>query len=96
MDTGKSMDKNREQRTAQDLLRVSGSFWEGFALHAAVKMGIFTIIGEDERTDREVAFQLQGNPRGVTMLLNALAAMGLLVKRQDRYANIQDASQLEQ
>jgi hypothetical protein len=81
------MERDDRQHTARDLLRISGSFWEGFALHTAVKLGIFSSIGDGELTDRQVATRLQGDLRGVTMLLNALAAMGLLVKRQDRYAN---------
>jgi SAM-dependent methyltransferase len=69
------------------LLKVSGYYWRSFALHAAIKLGIFTIISSEEHTDEDIAQKLGAKRRGVVMLLNALAAMNLLVKNGDRYSN---------
>ena len=69
------------------LLKVSGYYWRSFALHAAIKLGIFTIIGSEELTGEDIAQRLGAKKRGVVMLLNALAAMNLLVKKGDRYFN---------
>jgi predicted O-methyltransferase YrrM len=69
------------------LLRVSGYYWKSFALHAAIKLGIFTIIESDELTGEDIAQRLNATERGVVMLLNALAAMNLLIKKGDRYSN---------
>jgi SAM-dependent methyltransferase len=77
--------------TAGRLLGVSGSYWQGCTLHAGVKLDIFTLIGTDEMNADQVAGELECDVRGITMLLNALSSMGLLVKRQGRYANT-DAS----
>ncbi len=78
--------------TAQDLnpghlLEISGRFWETCTLHAGVKLDIFTIIGSEQLACQDVAQQLSGNNRAVEMLLNALTAMNLLSKNNDRYAN---------
>ena len=69
------------------LLKVSGYYWKSFALHAAIKLGIFTIISGEELTGEDIAQRLGAKKRGVVMLLNALAAMNLLVKKADRYSN---------
>jgi len=65
------------------LLKVSGYYWRSFALHAAIKLGIFTIISSEELTCEDIAQSLGAKKRGVVMLLNALAAMDLLVKKGD-------------
>jgi hypothetical protein len=69
------------------LVGVSGSYWQAFALHAGIKLEVFTRIGDEEISAEEVAGRLECEVRSTTMLLNALAAMGLLVKKQDQYAN---------
>jgi predicted O-methyltransferase YrrM len=69
------------------LLEVSGSYWKACTLHAGVKLGIFTLIGDRPRTGQEIAEDLGGDLRGVTMLLNALSALGLLTKKENAYAN---------
>jgi hypothetical protein len=69
------------------LLKVSGYYWRSFALHAAIKLGIFTTISSEELTGEDIAQRLGAKKRGVVMLLNALASMNLLVKKGDRYSN---------
>lgn len=69
------------------LLEISGAYWESCALHAAVKLDIFTIIGQDQLKGKEMAQKLKGDKRGVATLLNALTAMGLLLKSDNKYAN---------
>jgi len=69
------------------LLKVSGYYWKSCVLHAAIKLGIFTVIDSEELTGADIAQRLNVKERGVVMLLNALAAMDLLVKKSDRYYN---------
>ncbi|UCB49721.1 MAG: methyltransferase domain-containing protein [Deltaproteobacteria bacterium] len=69
------------------LLEISGAYWESCALHAAIKLGVFTIIGPDQLTAKEIAQTLNGDERGVATLLNALTAMKLLIKSNNGYAN---------
>ena len=79
---------------AGKILGVSGSYWQSFALHAGVKLGVFTHIGEDENSASQIARKLSCDVRGLTMLLNALSAMGLLIKEQDTYSNTEASRSL--
>lgn len=80
--------------SAGQILGLSGSYWQGFALHAGVKLGIFTVIREEMLSASEIAQKLSCEPRGLTMLLNALSAMGLLIKKKDTYANTEASRSL--
>jgi SAM-dependent methyltransferase len=53
-----------------ELLELSGYFWKTCTLHAAVKLDVFTCLGEEQ-----------------LRLLNALVAMELLTKADDKYVN---------
>jgi len=70
-----------------ELLEISGYFWKTCALHAAVKLDVFTVIGDAHLTGEEISQKLSGSQRGVERLLNALTAMDLLVKTDGNYAN---------
>ncbi|MFO7971271.1 MAG: methyltransferase [Desulfobacterales bacterium] len=71
----------------EEILKLSGGYWETCTLHAGVKLDVFTIIGKDHLKGENVADKIKGDKRGVKMLLNALSAMGLLVKKEDVYSN---------
>ena len=73
------------------LLAISGSFWEASALHAAVKLDVFSAIEEGARTAAETAASIGADPRATGMLLNALTAMELLHKREGRYENTEES-----
>jgi len=77
--------------TAGEILGVSGSYWQACTLHAGVKLGLFTLISNEEIDAQGIGERLGCDVRGITMLLNALSAMGLVKKKQDKYANT-DAS----
>ncbi len=74
-----------------ELLEVSGAFWKTCALHAAVKLDVFSVIGDDQLSAETVATQINGSLKGVERLLNALVAMDLLEKYDDVYLNIPGA-----
>jgi len=69
------------------LMGTSGSYWQACTLHAGVKLDIFTQIGDEDLDAQTVAERLQGDLRGVEMLLNALTAMQLLNKSEGRFRN---------
>jgi SAM-dependent methyltransferase len=77
---------NREWNPGE-LLELSGYFWKTCTLHAAVKLDVFTCIGEGQLTTQKVSDKLNAAPKGVQRLLNALVAMELLVKTGDAYSN---------
>ena len=76
-----------EELNPEKILKLSGGYWETCTLHAGVKLDVFTIIGKDHLKGKDVADKLDGDKRGVKMLLNALSAMDLLVKKEDIYSN---------
>jgi predicted O-methyltransferase YrrM len=69
------------------LLELSGQYWKSLTLQAGVKLDVFTAIGDKNMTGGEVAAELACDKRAVTMLLNALRAMGLLGKSGDAFIN---------
>ena len=75
------------------LLAISGGFWQASALHAAVKLDVFSVIADGAGLAEEVAAAIDAAPRAVSMLLNALTAMGLLQKVDDVFANTEESRQ---
>lgn len=73
--------------TIPDLLQLSGGYWSVCALHAGVKLDIFTALDDATRTAAEIALLRTTDPRATGMLLDALSSLGLLEKRGDRYGN---------
>ena len=71
-----------------ELLEVSGAFWKTCALHTAVKLDVFSVIGDDQLSAETIATKIKGSLKGVERLLNALVAMDLLEKSDDDYLNI--------
>ena len=80
------MENGREWNVGK-LLGTSNAFWRSSTIHAAVKLEIFSIIGDRERTLAEISNSLGAKQRGVKMLLNGLTAMGLLKHEDNVYKN---------
>jgi SAM-dependent methyltransferase len=78
--------------TIPDLLQLSGGYWNTCALHAGVKLDIFSILDGTARTAEEVAQLRNCNPRGTAMLLNALTSISLLEKLDNTYITTQFAA----
>jgi hypothetical protein len=70
-----------------ELLGISGSYWKACTLHAGVRLAVFPLIGDGAAGADEIARKREADIRGVTALLNALCAMGLLTKQDNQYAN---------
>ena len=68
-----------------ELLEVSGYFWKTCTLHAAVKLDVFTHLGQERLSSEALADKLQAAPDAVERLLNALVAMELLAKKENRF-----------
>jgi len=80
-----------EQWNPGKLMKVSGAYWESFPLHVAVELEVFTRIGEGSLSAEEIASRWRGDARSARMLLDAVAAMGLLEKKADKYSNTEAA-----
>ena len=70
-----------------EILGMSGAYWKSLALHAGVRLDIFTVIGDARLGGAEIARRVEGDERGVTTLLEALAALGLLDRTDAGFAN---------
>ena len=76
----------------EQILQTSGSYWMGCTLHASVKLEIYSCIGDTEKTASQISIELNSDLDATTRLLNALVAMGLLIRKNDRYANSIESS----
>jgi hypothetical protein len=77
-----------------ELLEISGFFWKTCTLHTAVKLDLFTVIGDESLTAGEMAQKIDGAVNGVERLLNALVAMELLDKTDDKFSNTPSGQEL--
>jgi ubiquinone/menaquinone biosynthesis C-methylase UbiE len=71
---------------SRKLLEMATSFNVSCVLGAAAELDLYTALGGRAMTAEEIASKLSSDVRGVRMLLDALAALGLLDKRQQSYA----------
>lgn len=71
--------------TVPDLLQMSGGYWSTCALHAAVKLELFGALDGVARSAAEVAQLRQTDARATGMLLDALSALRLLDKYENKY-----------
>ncbi len=72
--------------TPQTLLELSNGYWRTCVLHAAVKLDLFSQLGDRALRTDELAATIGADEEGLERLLNALAAMELLSKNGDRFS----------
>jgi hypothetical protein len=77
--------------SSAQLLQLSGSYWQTCALHAGVKLDLFSCL-EDGQDLEGAARALGCDQRGLSMLLAALTAMGLVQQSRGLYRNSSAAS----
>ncbi|TVS17077.1 MAG: methyltransferase domain-containing protein [Planctomycetaceae bacterium] len=75
-----------ELRSAEQLLEGMRGFQIPCVLAAAADLDLFQLLAATPRSARATAEQLGADVKAVTVLLDALAAIGVLVKSQDHYA----------
>lgn len=78
--------KPSPSRTAEDILALGRSYQGAAVLAAAADLDLFSALSAAPLSAAELARALECDPRGLTILLDALAALGLLRKSGDRYA----------
>jgi len=64
-----------------------GYYWETKILLTAVKLDVFSAIGERPRTVQDIAGRIQADEASLALFLNALVAMKLLTKEGGLYGN---------
>ena len=72
--------------TIPGLLELSGGYWATCALHAGVRLDVFTSLNGVTLSAEEVASACHCDPRAIEMLLNALVSIGLIDKNATGYS----------
>lgn len=80
--------KNKALSYIQDL---SLAFQKSRTLLTAMHFDVFTLIGERSLSAEDVANQLDFSIRGVERLLNALAALDILIKKDFKFSNTESS-----
>ena len=74
-----------ETWSADELLERVRGFQSACVIIAAAELDLFTALGDTPTTAETLAAQLRADRRGMVVLLDALAALGLLTKQDDTY-----------
>jgi len=69
------------------LMRLSAGFRESKIILAANEFDLFTALSEKRLASDEVATLVQADARALAIIMDALTAMGFLIKENDRYRN---------
>ncbi len=69
----------------QGILGLARNFMESRILLTGAELDLFTLLGPVPLSAEEAAGRIHADPRALTILLDALAAMGLLVKKKGTY-----------
>lgn len=80
--------------TPQAILDLARNFMESRVLLTGAELNLFTLLASEPLSAEEVASRTGANLRALTILLDALAAMELLVKQEGRYSCPQAISSL--
>ncbi len=84
---------NEKEFTIDDINFLSRSFQQSRVFLTAFELGIFTVLGEEEKTSGQVAEATGADPRAVDRLLNALCVTGAIKKKHGRFLNSDAAGQ---
>jgi hypothetical protein len=74
------------QLNRQQILDLMGSFRPACVIGAAAELDLWTVLGGQSLTAEQMAENLRCDPRATAMLLDAVAAIGLLEKRDGLYS----------
>jgi SAM-dependent methyltransferase len=79
---------NAEEGLSPDTIaNLASGYQRSRILLTAYELGIFTALGDEEKTSREVARLVKADLRGTDRLMNALCALGLLDKNEELFSN---------
>ena len=74
-----------ERWSAEEVLETTRGFQQACVLMAGAELDVFGVLGDEALTAGELAEKIETDRRATEMLADALAAMGLLSKQDDRY-----------
>ena len=68
-----------------EILNLARNFMESRLLLSGAELDLFTLLTPKPLSAQEIADKIQADPRGMTILLDAHSALGLLTKRKGTY-----------
>jgi len=74
------------QWTVEEILNVVRAFQPACVLTAAAELDVFSVLCKKPMTAKSLAGKLNSDIRATTILLDALAALGLLAKKGDKFS----------
>ncbi len=74
-----------KQWTEDRVLQIVRAFQPACVLSAAADLDIFTLLKNEPMTAQSLSAKLSSNLRATTVLLDALTALGFLIKRKNKY-----------
>lgn len=74
-------------RTVEELMEAAHGYQRSMALFAALRLGVFSALASGPSDATRLARVLSADPRRLSILLNALVAIGLLRRRGREYRN---------
>ncbi len=85
------MNKNEmpvnETLSSQPIMDIVSAYQKSRLVLTAYELDVFTALGDGKKTSSEVAKKIKTDPRATDRLMNALCAIGLLEKKEGRFAN---------
>jgi len=76
-----------------EMIELSRAFQKSRIFLTAYEMNVFTVLGDEEKSSKEISDAIYADHRGTDRLLNALCALKVLKKSGDKYKNSPDAAQ---
>lgn len=75
-------------KTPADFRETVYAFQASRIILTAYELELFTVLGNNERSSKEVALQIETNERATDRLMNALVSIGLLAKKDGVFRNL--------
>jgi len=70
-----------------EIMEMSRAFQKSRIFLTAYEMDVFTVLGDEERSSKEISEAIHADHRGTDRLLNALCALNILKKVGNKYKN---------
>ncbi len=83
--------RDHDAPTPERIMQTVNAFQQSAALKGALKLKLFTALGDNARTAKELAHEVRASERGVRILCDFLTIAGLLDKDGSRYRSAPDA-----
>jgi len=77
----------------KEMIELSRAFQKSRIFLTAYELDVFTVLGDEEKSSKEISAAINADHRGTDRLLNALCALKILQKSGDKYKNFPVAAE---